>query len=63
MITVSHGGGRYAQMITILHGGGSLGTPKSENVICAQPIIYVSSLIFIQDVFTAQCALKICTKN
>ena len=38
MITVLHRGG-YAQMITILHrGGGSLGTPKSDYVICAQPL-------------------------
>ena len=28
----------YAQMITILHGGGSLGTPKSDYVICARPL-------------------------
>ena len=39
MITVLHRGG-YAQMITILHRGeGSLGTPKSDYVICAQPHI------------------------
>ena len=38
MITVLHRGG-YAQMITILHGGGSLGTPKSDYVICAQPLM------------------------
>ena len=39
MITVLHRGG-YAQMITILHGGGgSLGTPKSDYVICARPHI------------------------
>ena len=40
MITVLHRGG-YAQMITILHrgGGGSLGTPKSDYVICARPLI------------------------
>ena len=25
-------------MITILHGGGSLGTPKSDYVICARPL-------------------------
>ena len=37
MITVLHRGG-YAQMITILHGGGSLGTPKSDYVICARPL-------------------------
>ena len=30
--------GGYAQMITILHGGGSLGTPKSDYVICARPL-------------------------
>ena len=37
MITVLHRGG-YAQMITILHRGeGSLGTPKSDYVICARP--------------------------
>ena len=42
MITVLHRGG-YAQMITILHrggGGGSLGTPKSDYVICARPLTY-----------------------
>ena len=38
MITILHRGG-YAQMITILHGGGSLGTPKSDYVICARPLI------------------------
>ena len=27
-------------MITILHGGGSLGTPKSDYVICARPLTY-----------------------
>ena len=32
-------GGGYAQMITILHRGGSLGTPKSDYVICARPLI------------------------
>ena len=38
MITVLHRGG-YAQMITILpRGGGSLGTPKSDYVICARPL-------------------------
>ena len=37
MITVLHRGG-YAQMITILHGGESLGTPKSDYVICARPL-------------------------
>ena len=38
MITVLHRGG-YAQMITILHRGeGSLGTPKSDYVICARPL-------------------------
>ena len=26
-------------MITILHGGGSLGTPKSDYVICARPLM------------------------
>ena len=42
MITVLHRGG-YAQMITILHrGGGSLGTPKSDYVICARPLIELS---------------------
>ena len=43
MITVLHRGG-YAQMITILHrgGGGSLGTPKSDYVICARPLIHES---------------------
>ena len=41
MITVLHRGG-YAQMITILHRGrgGSLGTPKSDYVICARPLTY-----------------------
>ena len=39
MITILHRGG-YAQMITTLHGGGgSLGTPKSDYVICARPHI------------------------
>ena len=38
MITILHRGG-YAQMITILHGGGALGTPKSDYVICARPLI------------------------
>ena len=39
MITILHRGG-YAQMITILHGGqGSLGTPKSDYIICARPLI------------------------
>ena len=28
-------------MITILHGGGSLGTPKSDYVICARPLVLV----------------------
>ena len=38
MITVLHRGG-YAQMITILHReGGSLGTPKSDYVICARSL-------------------------
>ena len=38
MITVLHRWG-YAQMITILHRGeGSLGTPKSDYVICARPL-------------------------
>ena len=41
MITVLHRGG-YAQMITILHGGGSLGTPKSDYVICARPLASIS---------------------
>ena len=36
MITVLHRGG-YAQMITILHRGG--GTPKSDYVICARPLM------------------------
>ena len=40
MITVLHRGGGYAQMITISHGGGgSLGTHKSDYVICARPLI------------------------
>ena len=40
MITVLHRGG-YAPMITILHrGGGALGTPKSDYVICARPLIH-----------------------
>ena len=44
MITVLHRGG-YAQMITILHrGGGSLGTPKSDYVICARPITAAAAL-------------------
>ena len=44
MITVLHRGG-YAQMITILHrGGGFLGTPKSDYVICARPLIPNSTL-------------------
>ena len=38
MITILHRGG-YAQMITILHRGGSLGTPKSDYLICARPLI------------------------
>ena len=42
MITVLHRGG-YAQMITILHRGeGSLGTPKSDYVICARPLIIIA---------------------
>ena len=46
MITVLHRGG-YAQMITILHrGGGSLGTPKSDYVICARPL--TQFLIFLK---------------
>ena len=48
MITTLHRGG-YDEMITVLHrgvrpndynityGGGSLGTPKSDYVICARP--------------------------
>ena len=37
MITTLPKGG-YSQMITVLHGGeGSLGTPKSDYVICALP--------------------------
>ena len=44
MITVLHRGG-YGQMITILHrGGGSLGTPKSDYVICARPLMATASL-------------------
>ena len=44
MITVLHRGG-YAQMITILHrGGGSLGTPKSDYVICARPLTYCAAV-------------------
>ena len=40
MITVLERGGGYGQMITILHSGaGSLGTPKSDCVICARPLI------------------------
>ena len=40
MITVLHRKGGYAQMITILHRGeGSLGTPKSDYVICAGPLM------------------------
>ena len=43
MITVLHGGG-YAQMIIILHRGeGSLGTPKSDYVICARPLYSIFS--------------------
>ena len=46
MITVLHREG-YAQMITILHrGGGSLGTPKSDYVICARPLSSVSRPMF-----------------
>ena len=42
MITVLHRGGD-AQMITILHRGGvSLGTPKSDYVICARPHIILN---------------------
>ena len=41
MITTLHRGG-YAQMITVLHGGGSLGTPKSDYVICARPQIAIN---------------------
>ena len=44
MITVLHRGG-YAQMITILQGGGSLGTPKSDYVICARPLNDFSTFI------------------
>ena len=44
MITILHRGG-YAQMITILHrGGGSLGTPKSDYVICARPLTKIESI-------------------
>ena len=40
MITLLHGG-EYAQMITILHRGeGSLGTTKSDYIICARPLIW-----------------------
>ena len=40
MITVLHGAGD-AEIITISHGGGggSLGTPKSDYVICARPLM------------------------
>ena len=46
MITVLHRGG-YAQMITILHrGGGALGTPKSDYVICARPLMIMMDTLF-----------------
>ena len=32
-------------MITILHGGGSLGTPKSDYVICARPLKVMTMII------------------
>ena len=50
MITVLHRGG-YAQMITILHRGGrgSLGTPKSDYVICARPLIADLDFLSFQD--------------
>ena len=44
MITVLHRGG-YAQMITILHRGGSLGTPESDYVICARPLMIMNMII------------------
>ena len=46
MITVLHRGG-YAQMITILHGGGYLGTPESDYVICARPLITMMKVMII----------------
>ena len=46
MITVLHRGG-YAQMITILQrGGGSLGTPKSNYVLCARPLTWFTFFDF-----------------
>ena len=49
MITVLQRGG-YAQMITILHrGGGSLGTPKSDYVICARPL----TLVQVKDLYNS----------
>ena len=47
MITILHRGG-YAQMITILHGGGSLGTPKSDYVICAGPLILKKGICLVR---------------
>ena len=53
MITVLHRGG-YAQMITILHRrrGGSLGTPKSDYVICARPLIEKDLAAFTKQIIT-----------
>ena len=54
MITVLHRGG-YAQMITILHrGGGSLGTPKSDYVICARPLKRISIEVWWEQTLTLQ---------
>ena len=48
MITVLHRGG-YAQMITILHRGeGSLGTPRSDYVICARPLMIIMVIMMIR---------------
>ena len=62
MITVLHRGG-YAQMITILHGGGrggSLGTPKSDYVICARPLSskYLNYLNNGYQITTSKCSYE-----
>ena len=44
MITVLHRGGVCPNDYNITQGGGSLGTPKSDYVICARPLIEGSPL-------------------
>ena len=46
-------------MITILHrGGGSLGTPKSDYVICARPLIAYTNLFTHESVYSSPSLLN-----